>query len=164
MGPFKGQCKYKILPVGLVFLVLFRYFKMFWPNSTISRPSAPCPSSESAPKSTESPFLLESLSQELVNLTHLLYWPPTPGDEGDLLASSSPQTFTYHPRCPAQVSYTSGGYLKAIFVVQDHQGRPKTHGGDLFQAHLLGADLKAGVPGNVQDLVNGTYLLSSPLL
>lgn len=49
-------------------------------------------------------------------------------------------------------------------MARDHWGRPKTHGRDLFRAQLLGPDLKAGVPGDVQDLENGTYLLSFPLL
>lgn len=49
-------------------------------------------------------------------------------------------------------------------MARDHRGKPKTHGGDLFRAQLLGSELKAGVPGDVQDLENGTYLLSFPLL
>ncbi|EQB77921.1 hypothetical protein CB1_000537005 [Camelus ferus] len=83
---------------------------------------------------------------------------------GDLLASTSPKTSTCHLRDPAQASYTLGGYLEAVLITRDHQGRPKTHGGDLFRAQLLGPDLKAGVPGDVKDLENGTYLLSLPLL
>lgn len=49
-------------------------------------------------------------------------------------------------------------------MARDYRGKPKTHGGDLFRAQLLGPDLKAGVSGDVQDLENGTYLLSFPLL
>ncbi|XP_058426515.1 NXPE family member 3-like [Diceros bicornis minor] len=165
MGPFMEQFKgYKNLIVALVFLAWIIYFKISLPDSTIPRPPKPRPASKSASKSTESPSLLASLPQELANLTHLLYWPPTPGDEGDLLASTSPQNSTYHLRGPTQASYALGGYLEVILVARDHRGRPKTHGGDLFRAQLLGPDLKAGVPGDVQDLENGTYLLSFPLL
>ncbi|XP_015980318.2 NXPE family member 3 [Rousettus aegyptiacus] len=165
MVAFTGRCSGdKMLTVGLVILVWILYFKMSWPDSTIFRPPAPRPASKSASVSTESPSLLYSFPQELANLTHLLFWPPTPGDGGNLLASTSPQTSTYHLRGPAQASYALGGYLEAILVARDYRGKPKTHGGDLFRAQLLGPDLKAGVSGDVQDLENGTYLLSFPLL
>ncbi|XP_008542246.2 NXPE family member 3-like isoform X1 [Equus przewalskii] len=165
MGPFVEQFKgYKNLIVALVFLVWILYFILSLPDSTIHRPPGPRAASKSACKPTEYPSHLSFLPQELANLTHLLYWPPTPGDEGDILASTSPQTSTYRLRGPAQASYALGGYLEAILVARDHRGRPKTHGGDLFRAQLLGPGLKAGVPGDVQDLENGTYLLSFPLL
>ncbi|CAK6444513.1 unnamed protein product [Pipistrellus nathusii] len=162
MGSFMGQRK--ILIVVLVFLAWIFYFKLPWPDSTTPRPPAPCCASKSTPKPTESPSVLESVSQEFGNLTHLLYWPSSPEEEKDLLASTSPKNSTYRLRGPAQASYVLGGYLEAILVARDHRGRPKTHGGDLFRAQLLGPDLKAGVPGDVQDLENGTYLLSFPLL
>ncbi|XP_062946046.1 NXPE family member 3-like [Cynocephalus volans] len=146
-----------------VFQEIF-YFKTSWPESTIFHPPGPRPVSKSASKSTESLPLLDCLPQELTNLTRIPYWPPTPGDRGDLLSSTSPQTSTYHLRDPVQASYVLGGYLEAVLVARDHRGRPKTHGGDLFRAQLLSPDLKAGVPGDVQDLENGTYLLSFPLL
>ncbi|XP_036265202.1 NXPE family member 3-like isoform X2 [Pipistrellus kuhlii] len=162
MGSFVGQRKSLI--VVLVFLAWIFYFKLPWPDSTTPRPPAPCCALKSAPKPTESPSVLESVSQEFGNLTHLLYWPSSPEEEKDLLASTSPKNSTYHLRGPAQASYVLGGCLEAILVARDHRGRPKTHGGDLFRAQLLGPDVKAGVPGDVQDLENGTYLLSFPLL
>ncbi|GAB1290371.1 Neurexophilin and PC-esterase domain family, member 5 [Apodemus speciosus] len=106
----------------------------------------------------------DSLPQELSNLTSLLYWPPTGGHRNDFLASTSPNTSTYHLKGPAQANYTLGSNLEAILVARDHRGRPKAHGGDLFRAELLGPEVRAGVPGEVKDLENGTYLLSFPLL
>ncbi|XP_021110184.1 NXPE family member 3 isoform X1 [Heterocephalus glaber] len=144
----------KIVVVGLVTAIWVLYFRVSWPDSTIPRP----PRLRLAHKSSS------FLSRALANLTHLLSWPLTPGDRGDILASTSPQTSTYHLRGPAQASYTLGGYLEAVLVARDHWGRPKTHGGDLFRAQLLGPYVSAGVPGDVQDLENGTYLLSFPLL
>ncbi|XP_002721915.3 NXPE family member 3 isoform X2 [Oryctolagus cuniculus] len=165
MSPFMEQFKrYKILMLGLVFLAWMLFFKMFWTDSTVNQPPAPRPVAKFASKSTASPSLLDSLPEEFTNLTDLLYWPPTPGDGGNFLASTSPQTSTYHLRDPVQVTYDLGSSLEAVLVARDHQGRPKTHGGDLFRAKLLGPDLNAGVPGEVQDLENGTYLLSFPLL
>ncbi|XP_052610748.1 NXPE family member 3-like [Peromyscus californicus insignis] len=106
----------------------------------------------------------DTLLKELTNLTSLPYWPPTSGDRDHFLASTSPKTSTYRLKGPVQASYTLGSNLEAILVARDHQGRPKTHGGDLFRAKLLGRELKAGVPGEVKDLENGRYLLSFPLL
>lgn len=130
------------------------YIRVSWRDSTVPLPPQPHPAHKSS----------GSLPQELSELTHLLHWPPTLRDGGDLLASTSPQTSTYHLRGTFKASYTLGGYLEAILIARDHQGRPKTHGGDLFRAQLLGPYLKAGVPGDIQDLENGTYLLSFPLL
>nr|XP_023420899.1 NXPE family member 3-like [Cavia porcellus] len=130
------------------------YFRISWTESTAPRPPAPRPANKSS----------GFLSRTLANLTHLLYWPLTPGHKRDILASTSAKTSTYHLRGPAQTSYTLGGYLEAVLVARDHKGRPKTHGGDLFRAQLLGPYLHTGVPGDVRDLENGTYLLSFPLL
>ncbi|XP_038945907.1 NXPE family member 3-like [Rattus norvegicus] len=133
---------------------------MPWPESMIPWLEQPHPVSEDVSDSID----WDSLSQELPNLTNLLYWPPTGGDREDFLASTSPRTSTYHLKGPAQANYTLGSNLEAILVARDHWGRPKAHGGDLFRAQLLGPELRAGVPGDVKDLENGTYLLSFPLL
>ncbi|XP_048201310.1 NXPE family member 3-like [Perognathus longimembris pacificus] len=140
------------------------YVKMFWPDSTVYQPPRLYLASKNTSKTTKPPPLWNSLPQELANLTSLLYWPQTPGDGKDLLASTSPQTSTYHLRGPGQATYVLGDHLEAILVARDHRGKPKTHGGDLFQARLLGPELRAGAPGDVKDLENGTYLLSFPLL
>nr|XP_027808714.1 NXPE family member 3-like isoform X1 [Marmota flaviventris] len=145
---------HKILVVVLAIVSCVLYFRIFWSGNSDPWP----PKSPSADKDPT------SLSLELPNLIHLLYWPLTPGDGGNLLASTSHKTSTYHLRGPAQDTYALGSYLEVVLVARDHRGRPKTHGGDLFQARLLGPELRAGVPGDVQDLENGTYLLSFPLL
>lgn len=131
-----------------------------WHEPIIRLLPPPRPVSEDVSESID----WDSLSQELPNLTNLLYWPPTGGDRDDFLASTSPRTSTYHLKGPAQANYTLGSNLEAILVARDHWGRPKAHGGDLFRAQLLGPELRAGVPGEVKDLENGTYLLSFPLL
>uniref|UniRef100_A0A8C6QSY6 Neurexophilin and PC-esterase domain family, member 5 n=1 Tax=Nannospalax galili TaxID=1026970 RepID=A0A8C6QSY6_NANGA len=160
MGQFKD---YKILAVGLVLLVWVIYFKMFWPETIIHPPPVPFPVSKYASESMESSDW-DSHTHKLTNLTHLLYWPPTGRDRGNILVSTSPKTSTYYLKGPAKATYDLGGHLEAILVARDHMGRPKTHGGDLFRAQLLGPESKAGVPGEVKDLENGTYLLSFPLL
>uniref|UniRef100_A0A8C8TJH7 NXPE C-terminal domain-containing protein n=1 Tax=Peromyscus maniculatus bairdii TaxID=230844 RepID=A0A8C8TJH7_PERMB len=146
-----------------IFLFLYPqvfYLMMSWPEPRKHWFPPPRPASEYVSEPND----WDSLSQELTNLTNLLYWPPTDGNRDDFLASTSPKTSTYRLKGPAQSSYTLGSNLEAILVARDHQGRPKTHGGDLFRAKLLGRELKAGVPGEVKDLENGTYLLSFPLL
>lgn len=157
MGQFKD---YKILTVGLVFLLLVFWLMITWHEPIIQLLPQPRPVSKDVSESIDS----DSVPQELFNLTNLLYWPPTGGDRDDILASTSPRTSTYHLKGLAQTNYTLGSNLEAILVARDHWGRPKAHGGDLFRAQLLGPELRAGVPGDVKDLENGTYLLSFPLL
>ncbi|XP_052024573.1 NXPE family member 3-like isoform X1 [Apodemus sylvaticus] len=157
MGQFKS---YKILTVGLVVLVLVFCLMMYWPKPMIHWLAQPNPVSEYVSESID----WDSLTHELSNLTNLLYWPPTGGHRDHFLDSTSPKTSSYHLKGPAQANYTLGSNLEAILVARDHWGRPKAHGGDLFQAQLLGPELRAGVPGEVKDLENGTYLLSFPLL
>ncbi|CAH7263410.1 NXPE family member 3 [Phodopus roborovskii] len=157
MGHLKG---YRILTMGLVFLVLVICLMMSWLEPMNHWLPPPHPVSEYASETIN----WDRLPQELTSLTSLLYWPPTGGNRVDFLASTSPKTSTYHLKNPSQATYTLGSYLEAILVARDHQGRPKTHGGDLFRAKLLGPELKAGAPGEVKDLENGTYLLSFPLL
>ncbi|EDL19205.1 mCG130772 [Mus musculus] len=157
MGQFKS---YKILTVGLVFLVLVLCFMMPWPEPMIHW----LPQPSTVPEYVSESIDWDSLPQELPNLTSLLYWPPTGEDRDDFLASTSPRTSTYCLKGPAHTTFTLGSNLEAILVARDHRGRAKVHGGDLFRAQLLGPELRAGVPGEVKDLKNGTYLLSFPLL
>ncbi|XP_055463943.1 LOW QUALITY PROTEIN: NXPE family member 3-like [Psammomys obesus] len=133
---------------------------MSWPEPVTRWIPQPLPAAAYVSESVN----WDSLPQEFTNLTSLLYWPPTGGHNSDFLASTSPKTSTYHLVGPAQATYILGSNLEAILVARDHWGRPKAHGGDLFRAQLLGPEVKAGVPGEVKDLENGTYLLSFPLL
>ncbi|XP_052024208.1 NXPE family member 3-like isoform X3 [Apodemus sylvaticus] len=157
MGQFKD---YKILAVGLVFLVLLFCLMMPWSEPVVRWLPQPRPAS----KNISETINWDSLPQELSNMANLLYWPLTGGHRDHFLDSTSPRTSTYHLKGPAQANYTLGSNLEAILVARDHWGRPKAHGGDLFRAQLLGPELRAGVPGEVKDLENGTYLLSFPLL
>ncbi|XP_049644140.1 NXPE family member 3-like [Suncus etruscus] len=161
MGSFMEQVKWcKILAVGLFLLIWMFCLKIYWPDVTTFHLPEILQAYRAAPTS----LTLLNLTSELVSLTSLLYWPPTPGDPRDFLASTSPQTSTYHLRNHTQDSYAMGSFLEVILVARDHRGRPKHHGGDLFRAQLLGPDLKAAAPGEVEDLENGTYLLTFPLL
>ncbi|ELW64854.1 Protein FAM55C [Tupaia chinensis] len=145
------------MPTTGSFLFLYPqvlYLRVSWPDSANPQSLRPHPKHQSS----------GSLPQKFANLTRLLFWPLAPGSERNLLASTSPKTSTYHLRSPAQATYARGSSLEAILVARDHRGKPKSHGGDLFRAQLLGPHLRAGVPGDIQDLENGTYLLSFPLL
>ncbi|XP_027808715.2 NXPE family member 3-like isoform X2 [Marmota flaviventris] len=123
-GPYLRHFRWhKILVVVLAIVSWVLYFRIFWSGNSDPWP----PKSPSADKDPT------SLSLELPNLIHLLYWPLTPGDGGDLLASTSHKTSNYHLRGPAQDTYALGSYLEVVLVARDHRGRPKTHGGDLFQ-------------------------------
>uniref|UniRef100_E0CYW5 Neurexophilin and PC-esterase domain family, member 5 n=1 Tax=Mus musculus TaxID=10090 RepID=E0CYW5_MOUSE len=135
-------------------------FMMPWPEPMIHW----LPQPSTVPEYVSESIDWDSLPQELPNLTSLLYWPPTGEDRDDFLASTSPRTSTYCLKGPAHTTFTLGSNLEAILVARDHRGRAKVHGGDLFRAQLLGPELRAGVPGEVKDLKNGTYLLSFPLL
>lgn len=151
---------YKVLTVRLVFLVLMFCLMMPWCEPIVQW----FPRSHTDSESISEMNNWDTFSQEFPNLTNLLYWPPTGGHRDDFLASTSPRTSTYHLKGPAQATFTLGSNLEAILVARDHWGKPKSHGGDLFRAQLLGPELRAGVPGEVKDLENGTYLLSFPLL
>ncbi|XP_063089681.1 NXPE family member 3-like [Cavia porcellus] len=145
---------HKIVVMWFLTAIWILYFRISWTESTAPLPPAPRPANKSS----------GFFSRTLVNLTHLLYWPLTPRHKRDILASTSAKTSTYHLGGLTQTSYTLGGYLEAVLVARDHEGRPKTHGGDLFRAQLLGPSLHSGVLGDVRDLENGIYLLSFPLL
>ncbi|XP_038608648.1 NXPE family member 3-like [Tachyglossus aculeatus] len=154
---------------GLNVLKVFLGFGVIFMTGVICRlfvyqPSIPalCPPRLQVLSSVPSP--LKPLPPELSNLKDLLYWPDTPDVQGDFAASTSPKTSTFHLKEPPRPYYELKGKLEAVLVARDHHRRPKAHGGDLFRARLHSPGLKAGVAGVVQDLENGTYLLSFPLL
>ncbi|KAM4677389.1 NXPE family member 3-like, partial [Discoglossus pictus] len=58
-----------------------------------------------------------------------------------------------HPRS----TYIVGEKLEVLITARDHNGQPKTYGGDFFQAKLHSTKLRAGVSGSITDHYNGTY-------
>ncbi|XP_062399883.1 NXPE family member 3-like [Sardina pilchardus] len=54
--------------------------------------------------------------------------------------------------------YYVGEELQATIVAKDFTGRPKSYGGDFFQAKAFSNELKASVFGEVLDHQNGTYM------
>ncbi|MBN3301631.1 NXPE3 protein, partial [Amia calva] len=61
-------------------------------------------------------------------------------------------------------SYTVGDTLNVTLVAKDFSRKPKSYGGDFFQARLHSPKLKASTYGSVQDHCNGTYTVHFSLL
>ncbi|XP_076142710.1 NXPE family member 3-like [Alosa pseudoharengus] len=57
-----------------------------------------------------------------------------------------------------------GDYVTVEVFTRDVKGRPKTYGGDFFQAKLYNTELKASTFGQVTDHRNGTYTIQLALL
>ncbi|XP_010895553.5 NXPE family member 3-like [Esox lucius] len=92
-----------------------------------------------------------------------LQWPFPPVD---LL---SPQEATNPTKCSFSVvnsssSHTVGEFVDVILTARDSKNRPKTYGGDFFQAKLYNTELKASTYGAVTDHFNGTYTVRLALL
>uniref|UniRef100_A0A8C6SKP1 NXPE family member 3 n=1 Tax=Neogobius melanostomus TaxID=47308 RepID=A0A8C6SKP1_9GOBI len=75
--------------------------------------------------------------------------------------------------CPAKSSFTivpqSGGWrvgdeLTVKVQLRDYNGNPKRRGGDFLYGRLYNRALGAGVVGQVQDHLNGTFTVVFPLL
>ncbi|XP_077127560.1 NXPE family member 3-like [Ranitomeya variabilis] len=99
---------------------------------------------------------------ELQRLMKLIEWPEAP-NRIDFMSSTSPKT-TYYEFLHPQDTYHVGDQITVHILARDHYGRPKTYGGDYFQAKLHSLKLKAGVTGAVTDHRNGSYSATFLLL
>uniref|UniRef100_A0A8C5MS36 NXPE C-terminal domain-containing protein n=1 Tax=Leptobrachium leishanense TaxID=445787 RepID=A0A8C5MS36_9ANUR len=91
---------------------------------------------------------------ELLNLTR---WPDLSLKELKFTDSTSPKETQYHIINKRDL-YKVGETLDVLITTKDHMGRLKTYGGDFFQTKLHSSKKKAGVPGQVKDYGNGSYL------
>ncbi|XP_053575450.1 NXPE family member 3-like [Bombina bombina] len=118
-------------------------------------------------------FMLPLSSQPRTNVSHedkenlellkLIDWPRPPSVITNFNVSTSPKTCQYYT-LNSQTEYKVGDTLKVIILSHDHDGRPKTYGGDFFRAKVHSPNLKAGITGQVLDYGNGTYLATFLLL
>ncbi|XP_044150600.1 NXPE family member 3-like [Bufo gargarizans] len=104
----------------------------------------------------------DSDQEEIQRLIKLIEWPEVPSGV-DFMSSTSPKTTFYAFLHPQEV-YHVGDRITVIISARDHYGRPKTYGGDYFQAKLHSPKLKAGVTGSVIDHRNGNYSATFLLL
>ncbi|XP_053561304.1 NXPE family member 3-like [Bombina bombina] len=122
------------------------------------------PSTTSIPSSITSQSLstIDHGDEELQILLKRIEW-PLPPIQRSFEFSTNPKACAYvllnpHP------TYTIEQKLEIRIIAKDHKGRPKTYGGDFFQAKLHSTKLKAGVSGSITDHNNGTYTASFLLL
>ncbi|KAM8966338.1 NXPE family member 3-like [Pelodytes ibericus] len=105
---------------------------------------------------------LASADQELEDVLTVIDWPEPPAPT-DFEFSTSPNITDYQ-LLPPSSSYHVGDHVRVLITARDHQGRPKTYGGDYFQAKLHSPSLRAGVTGSITDHGDGTYTASFLLL
>ncbi|XP_029435547.1 LOW QUALITY PROTEIN: glypican-2 [Rhinatrema bivittatum] len=101
-------------------------------------------------------------SEEVKMLKELIAWPEPQGTPS-VESSTSPENCDYQILNP-RAHYSVGETLELLLTARDHQKRPKSYGGDFFQAKLHSPRLKAGVTGSVRDHQNGTYTVTFLLL
>ncbi|XP_029436652.1 NXPE family member 3-like isoform X2 [Rhinatrema bivittatum] len=101
-------------------------------------------------------------SEEVKMLKELIAW-PEPRGTPSVESSTSPENCDYQILNP-RAHYSVGETLELLLTARDHQKRPKSYGGDFFQAKLHSPGLKAGVTGSVRDHQNGTYTITFLLL
>ncbi|KAM8966344.1 LOW QUALITY PROTEIN: NXPE family member 3-like [Pelodytes ibericus] len=106
-----------------------------------------------------------SISPEDYELQYLLRkidWPEPPAPTDFEFSTSA--NITDYQLLPPSSSYHVGDHVRVLITARDHQGRPKTYGGDYFQAKLHSPSLRAGVTGSITDHGDGTYTASFLLL
>ncbi|XP_069836503.1 NXPE family member 3-like [Dendropsophus ebraccatus] len=99
------------------------------------------------------------MNSSLLELLNVIDWPEPPSVVKTFTFSTSPTNCHYHLVNPRD-SYTVGEFLEVLITARDHNGHPKSYGGDFFQAKLYSSKVKAGVTGQVKDHGNGTYLVT----
>ncbi|KAG7465345.1 hypothetical protein MATL_G00175470 [Megalops atlanticus] len=92
-----------------------------------------------------------------------LRWPSPSKTPSSLLEATDPTKCSYQV-IDLRENYTIGGTVHVKVVTRDGMGRPKTYGGDFFQAKLHNPELKASTFGSVTDHLNGTYTVRFALL
>ncbi|KAJ8337812.1 hypothetical protein SKAU_G00367780 [Synaphobranchus kaupii] len=102
-------------------------------------------------------------SEERASLLVSLQWPQ---HDKNLTSArnATDATKCFYEVINLQENYTIGGFAHIVLVARDGNGRPKTHGGDFFQAKLYNSELKASTFGPVTDHLNGTYTVQFSLL
>ncbi|XP_075704426.1 NXPE family member 3-like [Rhinoderma darwinii] len=100
--------------------------------------------------------------EEIQRLIKVIEWPEPPSGV-DFMSSTSPKT-TYYVLLHPHDTYYIGHRINVVISARDHYDRPKTYGGDYFEAKLHSPNLKAGVTGAVTDHGNGSYSATFLLL
>ncbi|XP_064181909.1 NXPE family member 3-like [Anguilla rostrata] len=102
-------------------------------------------------------------SEERTSLLAGLWWPL---DNKTLtsVTEATDATKCFYKVIDLRENYTVGSVVRVVLVARDGNGRPKTHGGDFFQAKLHNSGLKASTFGPVVDHLNGTYTVQFSLL
>ncbi|XP_040208139.1 NXPE family member 3-like [Rana temporaria] len=101
-------------------------------------------------------------AEEIQKILKLLEWPEPPNSTS-FLSSTNPNT-TECSLLDPRTTYNVGERVKVFIRARDHNGHPKTYGGDYFQAKLHSPNLKAGVTGSITDHKNGSYTATFLLL
>ncbi|KAK7933630.1 hypothetical protein WMY93_004526 [Mugilogobius chulae] len=93
-------------------------------------------------------------------------WPETPPlpKPFSLNVTTDPSRSTFHIENAQGESWRVGDDLTVRIQLKDFYGNPKTSGGDFIIARLHNLQLGAGVVGQVQDHLNGTFTAVFPLL
>ncbi|XP_018428757.1 PREDICTED: NXPE family member 3-like [Nanorana parkeri] len=133
----------RILATFMIIMVIYQLFTSKQLNECHSLHYKSAPSSESPP------------SQKPEEIQKLLEWPEPP-KSASFMSSTSPKTTECSLMDP-RTEYHVGDLIKVFIRARDHQSRPKTYGGDYFQAKLHSPYLKAGVSGSITDHRNGSY-------
>uniref|UniRef100_A0AAY4C7R0 NXPE C-terminal domain-containing protein n=1 Tax=Denticeps clupeoides TaxID=299321 RepID=A0AAY4C7R0_9TELE len=118
------------------------------------------PTDESSTSFTLADFI--SL-EEWTSLLALVEWPSPTHKLSSPVEATDPTKCLFTLVSP-DVNYTVGNVLTVQVVARDATGKPKTHGGDFFQAKIYSTEQRASTYGEVIDNYNGTYTVQLALL